>query len=877
MKKFKNLQLILVVILCITLSALFVACNSADPVKISFETNGGSIIAEMEIDEDFQMPANPTKKGFTFDGWYIDQNLTTKFDETKIAEYKKSFKVFAKWADIPLDQIFISTPVLSKTGNVVSWDDVTVTENLEVVYFVSIDNGAALAYSAKSVSLDMFTTGEHTVSVYAALASNNIKKSNVATITADVVAVEDNAVINTGYAGIHSTLAQEGDQKVLVFYLGLTELVNNATDITVDSPVVKIETPNNGTGKMVKPLSVGGPFELKVTSASGTTSYKAYVRPRITGFSVLNNNVADRIKTNFQNKTDTSYKIGVENQFGFNTQILDGEGNAINNRYVPLSIQIKNGNTIIEEGENTYQNDKGVLTFDDSFVGQTYTISIIPKYFAQADANNVKETTMDITFTKGINVFNNEQLKSAVQNCAIEEISIHDTIVAEYNNEQKLDGVDYAGQVQARYFTKENYKKSADVYARFVEQGDSTSLKINGNYFDINAKNLARLKQEKGKNDGTDGFSLTKRESNNYEIYNQESGLFAFGSSSAKQIDFAVTIDNLHVVGNCDLSNETDSAELSKEFILQQSGSLHGIVASGVKVVANNVWLQNIMQGFQLRHRADWIENQSTLSIKTEAILDYCKVENTFYSAAFVVNAKASVKNSYFKNCGAAIFGIFDDYQYGSDTDNETSYATHDGLPEKSGYPFDPEITLDSSNVYDSWSVGNEAYYSTEGEVGALAMQLKQTVNGALDAFATGHTITNGEKFNFILQFIKEKKFKKMKVVFTDGNTAVTTLDRGALYTQTQSATDGRLQLMGSNFMYPIGKYSAWTEFIAMAYSKYGVTSPADPGIMQAIAHSFANDLATFGENKDRKLLEVLAGTGGEEITAIVEVMPKNK
>ena len=891
MKKFKSLQLILIMILCISLSTLFVACGGGDPVKISFETNGGSTIAEMEIDEDFQMPANPTKQGFTFDGWYLDQNLTTKFDETKINEYKESFKIFAKWADIPLDQISISTPVLSTTGNVVSWADVTVTENLSVVYFVSIDNGAALAYSSKSVPLDMFTTGEHTVSVYAALASNNDKKSQTATITVDVVAVEDNAVINTGYSGAHSTLAQEGEQKVLIFYMGLAELVNNATDITVDSPIVKIETPNNGTGKLVKPLSIGGPFELKVTSGSGTTTYKAYVRPRITGFTVANNNIADRAKTNFQNKTDTSYKVGVGNSFSFNAQILDGEGNVIDNRYVPLAIEIKDGNNVVARGENTYQNDKGDLTFDNSFAGKTYTVSVIPKYFAAVDADNVKATTMDVTFTNGINVYNNEQLQKAVQDCSVEEITIHDTIVAQYNDEQKLEGVEYARHIDPRYFTKQNYKKSASVYARYTDVTDTVkSLTINGNYFDIDAKDLPRLKAESGKNDDKNAIDTTGylkvRESGAYEIYSQESGVFAFASAVK---GFSVNINNLHVTGNCDLSAEDidydkvgtdkDVAAQAKEFIKKQSGSLHGIVNTGITLNTNNVWIQNVMQGYQLRHTSALAENYATNQMITQANVSYTRVENTFYSAMFVVNAKATVDNSYFTNTGSAIFCMADDYQYGSDTENETSYATFDAT--KAGVPYDPELVAHSSNVYDSWAVGNEAYYSTEEGMGALAINLKQTVNYALDSFATGHTITNGEKFNFILQFINEVKFKKMKATFTNGEQS-TVLDRGALYATTQTANDARLSVMGGNFLYPIGKYSDFANYVAKAMELAQTTDPSalmqPANIAMAVGYSFNNDLATFGANNDRKMLEVIAPDGmGKEITAIVEVMPKSK
>ncbi|MBQ9715926.1 MAG: InlB B-repeat-containing protein, partial [Clostridia bacterium] len=650
MKKLKGLQLILALVLCLSLSTLFVACNTTEPIKISFETNGGSTIQEIQIDENFQMPANPTKQGYVFDGWYIDQNLTTKFDETKINQYTQSFVVFAKWVDIPLDQIAISTPVLTSNGNVVEWSDVEVTQDLDVTYFVAVDDGAALAYTAKSISLDMFTTGEHKVEVYAALATNNAKKSQTASVTVDVVAVEDNAVITTGYAGTNSTLAKDGNDDVLVFYMGINETITNAQDVTVDSPVVTISNPNNGTGKVVTPKSIGGPCKLTLTRNDNTQKvYKAYVRPRITGFSVSNNNVDDR--AGYQISDDLSYTIGVANDFSFNVTMLDGDGEIIENRYVPLDIVFKKDNVVLSESETTYQNDKGVLSFDQSLVGQNYTVSIKPKYVPSRDAGQVVETTMSINFTNGINVFDNEDLKQAVQNCDVSEITIHNEIVAEFNDDQKYQGADYARHVAAADFTKQNYTKTANVYSRFVDENDSVkTLTINGNYFDINARELPLLKQEQGKNDGSDGCELYIRKPNGedgYWIYNQQAGLFAFASNKP---GFSVNLKNLHILGNCDLSNETDDAIISKQFILEQSGSLHGIVARGVTINADNVWMQNVMQGYQLTHNPDWIDSQSTFDMTTQANLSYARVENTFYSSVYVYGAKASVNNSYFAN-----------------------------------------------------------------------------------------------------------------------------------------------------------------------------------------------------------------------------------
>ncbi|MBR5145694.1 MAG: hypothetical protein IKV34_03435 [Clostridia bacterium] len=120
-----------------------------------------------------------------------------------------------------------------------------------------------------------------------------------------------------------------------------------------------------------------------------------------------------------------------------------------------------------------------------------------------------------------------------------------------------------------------------------------------------------------------------------------------------------------------------------------------------------------------------------------------------------------------------------------------------------------------------------------------------------------------------------------MKATFTNGEQS-TVLERGALYATTQTANDARLSVMGGNFLYPIGKYSDFANYVAKAMELAQTTDPSalmqPANIAMAVGYSFNNDLATFGANNDRKMLEVIAPDGmGTEITAIVEVMPKSK
>ena len=67
---------------------------------ITFYSNGGSRVESVKAkkDEYFVMPTNPTKRGYTFGGWFEDKDLNVRFVDTCMVK-RRSFKVYAKWND----------------------------------------------------------------------------------------------------------------------------------------------------------------------------------------------------------------------------------------------------------------------------------------------------------------------------------------------------------------------------------------------------------------------------------------------------------------------------------------------------------------------------------------------------------------------------------------------------------------------------------------------------------------------------------------------------------------------------------------------------------------------------------------------------------
>ena len=69
-----------------------------DMITISFETNGGTQISEISMlsYDQLDLPANPIKDGYAFDGWFIDSSLTKPLDKTTITN---NMTLYAKWTE----------------------------------------------------------------------------------------------------------------------------------------------------------------------------------------------------------------------------------------------------------------------------------------------------------------------------------------------------------------------------------------------------------------------------------------------------------------------------------------------------------------------------------------------------------------------------------------------------------------------------------------------------------------------------------------------------------------------------------------------------------------------------------------------------------
>lgn len=78
--------------------------NKLATYMVTFETNGGNSIAPQIIQEGMSVtePVRPTKEGYIFEGWYIDETLSSSYDFT--ATVNKSITLYAKWKKQPEEE-----------------------------------------------------------------------------------------------------------------------------------------------------------------------------------------------------------------------------------------------------------------------------------------------------------------------------------------------------------------------------------------------------------------------------------------------------------------------------------------------------------------------------------------------------------------------------------------------------------------------------------------------------------------------------------------------------------------------------------------------------------------------------------------------------
>jgi len=88
--------------------------NSNKKITVIFNSNGGSLVSNQEIDMNHKVikPKNPTKNGFVFSGWFSDDQLTNPYNFDTLLN--NSITLYAKWDSPKLNTTSKPTAYTSK-------------------------------------------------------------------------------------------------------------------------------------------------------------------------------------------------------------------------------------------------------------------------------------------------------------------------------------------------------------------------------------------------------------------------------------------------------------------------------------------------------------------------------------------------------------------------------------------------------------------------------------------------------------------------------------------------------------------------------------------------------------------------------------------
>ncbi len=90
-------------------SGTVVELPEPETFTVSFETDGGSAVADIDVEdgETLTLPADPTKEGFDFAGWFTDSDLENEFDEE--TPITADITLYAKWTEaVELEEFTVS-------------------------------------------------------------------------------------------------------------------------------------------------------------------------------------------------------------------------------------------------------------------------------------------------------------------------------------------------------------------------------------------------------------------------------------------------------------------------------------------------------------------------------------------------------------------------------------------------------------------------------------------------------------------------------------------------------------------------------------------------------------------------------------------------
>ncbi len=273
----------------------------ASSVTVKFNSNGGSPVGDFtgDVDGKVTKPADPTRSGYNFAGWYKDAALKQEWDFEN-STLDGDTTLYAKWVENIPPQISVSAPPDGwQNQNVVL--TLTFSDNVGVTkLFVKMDQGAYSEINSFGASPYKYTVtqeGAHSYTFKAQDAAGNYAETAAVTVKLDKTAptISGAGVSEIGKESAKAAFTSNDTGTYHYMIKKSTETAPSVTDI-VGSNTAAVETANREITFQVEGLTPRTNYVLylavvdKAGNKSGRTSVSFTTqKPDLVGTVTVNN------------------------------------------------------------------------------------------------------------------------------------------------------------------------------------------------------------------------------------------------------------------------------------------------------------------------------------------------------------------------------------------------------------------------------------------------------------------------------------------------------------------------------------------------------------------------------------------------------------
>ena len=390
---------------------------------------------------------------------------------------------------------------------------------------------------------------------------------------------------------------------------------------------------------------------------------------------------------------------------------IDGSINNFDSTSVNVSV-------VVEGKETTdYTVANGAINFGASLVGKKVTVSLKPKYNIQNF-----EVVYEVMVNNAMNVYTNEDMKAAFADKTIAEINVLRNIAVALSDDQVIKFTLSDGWGER--ISPKNYSDidgATGVYTR--REG---SLKINGNYFTIDASKVPLVDARHGQ----ESELVVNPDLSTYSLVDTRFAIFLFGTRNQAS-DYTYEMSNLNIINNGDM-DAAKGYTWNERTVLENSGAAIGVEIGSGYLNMNNVTSRLGSFGVLISTGGTPVYDNRHTAIITATD---CKLEKNWANNAYINGFVSATFDSCYIGVanGAAIH-----------FDVKPSPKAIDG-----------EINLTNGTDIQNWVTGQEAWFKAQGATAAVPM-IKDMVEPGVQAATQGtksimKTVGGEEKTNFAI------------------------------------------------------------------------------------------------------------------------------